>query len=152
MAHREMFEEFTMHGEFCGDLSDCPSDIYASDSENDSFLEHSSDLDYINIRSTKILVIKIDSENEETGYDTGENSFFFSLEDCIEINILRKLENVTNVPGITIECNNPQKWRIDILMGGRGSSCLGQKACPHGVDYSRCLHDINRKKKQEDWS
>ena len=52
-------------------------------------------------------MIDSDFENEDNIHDAGENSSF-STEDWIKSNILRNLENFTKVPGVTIQCNNPQ--------------------------------------------
>ena len=51
--HREILSE-ELIGEFYADtFSECPSDIHATVSEDDSSLEYSSDSDDVNIRPTK---------------------------------------------------------------------------------------------------
>ena len=54
MTHREILSEEEFFGEFYADtISDCPSDIYTSVSEDDSFSQYSSDSDDVNVRPNK---------------------------------------------------------------------------------------------------
>ena len=88
MTHREILSE-KIFSEFYADiLSECPSDIYVSVSEDDSSSEYSSDSDNVNIRPTKrqkTSMIDSDAESENETHGAGEN-----------------------FTGVTIECDNLQ--------------------------------------------
>ena len=80
---------------FMNTISDCPSNIYTSVSEDGSFSEYSSDSDNMNIKPRKsqkkkkqqhTLVIDSDSESENETCSTGED--------------------FTGVSGVTTEWNN----------------------------------------------
>ena len=75
MMHPEILSEEVFH-DFI--LSDCPSDIYTSISEDDTSSEHSSNSDDVNIRPTKrqkTLEIDSDTESKHETHCTGEGSF-----------------------------------------------------------------------------
>ena len=68
---------------FMNTISDCPSNIYTSVSEDGSFSEYSSDSDNMNIRSTKrqkTLVIDSDMASETKSY--GTNTWYMVLQMC----------------------------------------------------------------------
>ena len=89
-------------------VSDSPSDIYTSVSEDDSSSVYSSDSDNVNIRPTKkMLVIDSDTESENETHSARECSFA-SAEKWIEDNISQRSKDFTDMSGVIIECNNPQ--------------------------------------------
>ena len=109
MTHHEILSKERLFSEFyASTFYDCLSDMYTSVSEDDSFLEFSSDSNDVIIRLTqRQKTLEIDSDMESENETHGARGYAFAFAEERAKDISRK-SDFTGLSGITTEYNHPQ--------------------------------------------